>query len=152
MRIIWVHWCWPRRCHHNSRHVVSITQQRLFGFVRKLQTGNQLNSLGIFSPRSVSAHVWIPSIQNHWLVITLTFFVSSLYLYSCYENTSSRGSVDIDLDDLSYWEHYPAGMCFLLRFEWGVFAYFRIVTVMSPYISLSPTRMCVRMTMWSTLA
>jgi hypothetical protein len=28
-------------CHHNSRHVVSITQQRLFGFVRKLQTGNQ---------------------------------------------------------------------------------------------------------------
>ena len=57
--------------------------------------------------------------------------------------------VDIDLDDLSYWEHYPAGMCFLLRFEWGVFAYFRIVTVMSPYISLSPTRMCVRMTMRS---
>ena len=41
MRIIWVHWCWPRRCHHNSRHVVSITQQRLFGFLRKLQTGNQ---------------------------------------------------------------------------------------------------------------
>ena len=42
-----------------------------------------LNSLGIFSPRSVSAHLWIPSVQNHWLVITLTFFVSSLYLYSC---------------------------------------------------------------------
>jgi hypothetical protein len=32
MKTIRVHWCWPRLC---------ITQQRLFGFVRKLTNGEQ---------------------------------------------------------------------------------------------------------------
>jgi hypothetical protein len=49
--------------------------------------------------------------------------------------------VDIDLVDLLYEEHYPVGM-FKVQFP-------RIVTVRSTYISLSPTRMCVRMTMRS---
>jgi hypothetical protein len=52
--------------------------------------------------------------------------------------TAAAMNVDIDLVDLLYEEHYPAGMCVL-----------RIVTVRSTYISLSPTRMCVRMTMRS---
>ncbi len=33
---IWVHWCWLKLCHHNSRRVVSIMQPRLSGFVRRL--------------------------------------------------------------------------------------------------------------------
>ncbi len=32
----WLHWCWLKLCHHNSRRVVSITQPRLSGFVRRL--------------------------------------------------------------------------------------------------------------------
>jgi hypothetical protein len=48
---------------------------------------------------------------------------------------SSRGSIDIDLDDLSLGA-LSCSRCFLLRFEWGVFAYFKMMTIMSTYISL----------------
>jgi hypothetical protein len=37
--LIWVHWCWPKRCHRNSHLEENIMRSRLFGLERRFING-----------------------------------------------------------------------------------------------------------------
>ncbi len=104
-RIIWVHYCWLKRCLHSSPREVNIMLPRPSDFVRNFTSVElswrklrQVRNWVISLPRDYPNYFWIPPSQDCWgdcfVLVTIACALSCKLERECRDRSRSVSSRD----------------------------------------------------------